>query len=74
VGVLIGFHRWSGTRQPSAFIPSWWLGETITSTPLALAGEIIALIIMTGGIVALAQRSPHVMSGKPGRSGTAGQI
>jgi hypothetical protein len=48
-----------------------WLGETITSTPLALAGEIIALIIMTGGIVALAQRSPHVMSRKPGLSGTA---
>jgi drug/metabolite transporter (DMT)-like permease len=46
-----------------------WLGETITSTPVALAGEIIALIIMTGGIVALAQRSPHVMSSSPGRSG-----
>jgi hypothetical protein len=25
-----------------------WLGETITSTPLALAGEIISLIVMTG--------------------------
>jgi drug/metabolite transporter (DMT)-like permease len=48
-----------------------WLGETITSTPLALAGEIIALIIMTAGIVALAQRSPHVMSRNPGLSGTA---
>ena len=48
-----------------------WLGETITSTPLALAGEIIALIIMTGGIVALAERSPHVMSSSPGRSGAA---
>jgi drug/metabolite transporter (DMT)-like permease len=48
-----------------------WLGETITSTPLALAGEIIALIIMTAGIVALAQRSPHVMSRNPDLSGTA---
>jgi hypothetical protein len=48
-----------------------WLGETITSTPLALAGEVIALIVMTGGIVALAQRSPHVMGGKPAPSGAA---
>jgi hypothetical protein len=35
-----------------------WLGETITSTPLALAGEVTSLTVMTGGIVALAHRAP----------------
>jgi drug/metabolite transporter (DMT)-like permease len=42
-----------------------WLGETITATPLALAGELISLIVMAAGIYALARRAPHVMSSQP---------
>jgi drug/metabolite transporter (DMT)-like permease len=42
-----------------------WLGETITTTPLALAGELISLIVMAAGIYALAHRTPHVMSSQP---------
>jgi drug/metabolite transporter (DMT)-like permease len=42
-----------------------WLGETITATPLALAGELISLIVMGAGIYALAHRAPHVMSSQP---------
>jgi hypothetical protein len=49
-----------------------WLGETITSTPPALAGEVIALIVMTGGIVALAHRAPRVTSRNPELSAAAG--
>jgi hypothetical protein len=49
-----------------------WLGETITATPLALAGEVIALIIMTGGVVALAYRAPHVVGTNPQPSAAAG--
>jgi hypothetical protein len=39
-----------------------WLDETIASTPLALAGEVISLAVMTGGIYALAHRCPQAMS------------
>jgi drug/metabolite transporter (DMT)-like permease len=42
-----------------------WLGETIDSSPLALAGEIISLAVMTLGVFALARRTPHVMSTRP---------
>jgi drug/metabolite transporter (DMT)-like permease len=42
-----------------------WLGETITSSPAALAGEIISLAVMTLGVSALARRTPHVMSTRP---------
>ena len=42
-----------------------WLGETINSSPAALAGEIISLAVMTFGVVALARRAPHVMSTRP---------
>jgi drug/metabolite transporter (DMT)-like permease len=42
-----------------------WLGETITTTPPALAGEAISLIVMAAGIYALARRAPHVMSSPP---------
>jgi drug/metabolite transporter (DMT)-like permease len=45
-----------------------WLGETITSTPLALAGEIISLAVMTGGIYLLAHRAPQVMASHPEQS------
>ena len=39
-----------------------WLGETISSTPLALAGEVVSLAVMTGGIYLLAHRAPQVVS------------
>jgi drug/metabolite transporter (DMT)-like permease len=42
-----------------------WLGEMITTTPLALAGEVTSLIVMTGGIYLLAHRAPQVVSSQP---------
>jgi drug/metabolite transporter (DMT)-like permease len=42
-----------------------WLGETIASSPLALAGEVTSLIVMTGGIYVLAHRAPQIMSRDP---------
>jgi len=45
------------------------LHETIASAPLELAGEAIALAVMTGGILVLAHCTPHLaqeMSGAPG--------
>jgi drug/metabolite transporter (DMT)-like permease len=38
-----------------------WLGETITSTPLGLAGAAVSLAVMTGGIFALAHRAPQAV-------------
>ncbi len=49
-----------------------WLGETITATPLALTGEVISLIVMTGGVVALAYRAPHVVGANPQPSAAGG--
>ena len=40
-----------------------WLGETISSTPLA--GEVTSLAAMTDGIYFLAHRAPHVVSSHP---------
>jgi hypothetical protein len=37
-----------------------WLGEKLTSTPAAVAGEVLALLVMTTGIVILAHRAPIV--------------
>jgi drug/metabolite transporter (DMT)-like permease len=48
-----------------------WLGETISNTPLALAGEVVALVVMTVGICVLAHRAPHVVSSHPELSTTA---
>jgi drug/metabolite transporter (DMT)-like permease len=48
-----------------------WLGERITSTPVAVVGEVISLAIMTGGIYALAHRAPHVMSSRAEPSAAA---
>ena len=38
-----------------------WLDEKFTSTPAAVAGEIIALLVMIAGIYILAHRSPMVI-------------
>jgi drug/metabolite transporter (DMT)-like permease len=37
-----------------------WLNENLRSTPAAIAGEIIALLLMVAGIVVMAHRSPQV--------------
>jgi hypothetical protein len=37
-----------------------WLNEQIASSPGAIAAEVVGLIIMSAGVVALAYRSPHV--------------
>jgi hypothetical protein len=37
-----------------------WLKEGLNSTPLGIAGEVIALIVMVTGIVTIAHRAPHV--------------
>jgi hypothetical protein len=38
----------------------FWLHEKLSSTPAAVAGEVVALVVMTGGIVVLAHRAPIV--------------
>ncbi|HTZ92255.1 MAG TPA: DMT family transporter [Streptosporangiaceae bacterium] len=45
-----------------------WLDETLNSTPLGIAGEVIALILMVTGITVIAHRAPHVA---PARAGPA---
>jgi len=37
-----------------------WLNEQIASSPAAIAAEVVGLILMSVGVVALAYRSPHV--------------
>ena len=37
-----------------------WLNERLTDTPGAIAGEVVALLIMVVGIVVVAHRAPHV--------------
>jgi drug/metabolite transporter (DMT)-like permease len=37
-----------------------WLNEQIASSPAAIAAEVVGLIIMSVGVVALAYRSPHL--------------
>lgn len=37
-----------------------WLGETITSTPWAIGGELAAVAVITAGVVVLARQSPAV--------------
>jgi drug/metabolite transporter (DMT)-like permease len=44
----------------SICIAHFWLKEEVADAPLALVAEVISLAIMTGGIVALARRAPHV--------------
>ena len=44
----------------SISLASVWLKEKLNNTPLGIAGEVIALIIMVTGIVTIAHRAPHV--------------
>ena len=44
----------------SVALASLWLDEKLSGTPAGLAGEVIALIIMTSGIIVVAHRAPHI--------------
>ena len=48
-----------------------WLNEQIASSPAAIAAEIVGLIIMSAGVLALAYRSPHVSADSRGRRSRA---
>jgi len=45
-----------------------WLKEGMSSTPAGIAGEVISLIVMVGGIVVIAHRAPHVAPPAPAAS------
>lgn len=51
----------------SIALAALWLDETLSSTPAAIAGQVIALIVMTVGIVVVAHRAPHLASGARAR-------
>ena len=42
-----------------------WLNEQIASSPAAIAAEVVGLIIMSVGVLALAYRSPHMAAHSP---------
>jgi len=44
----------------SIALASVWLNEKLNDTPLGIAGEVVALIVMVAGIVTIAHRGPHV--------------
>jgi len=48
-----------------------WLDETITSSPGAIAAEVIGLAVMSAGVVALAYRSPHLAAKSPAPNSSA---
>lgn len=53
----------------SILLAHFWLHEALTGTPLAIAGEVIALLVMSAGIVVIAHRAPHVQQQAEGRAG-----
>jgi drug/metabolite transporter (DMT)-like permease len=48
-----------------------WLGERVSSSPASLAGEVIALIIMTVGVITVAHRAPHLAPAAKAKQPTA---
>jgi drug/metabolite transporter (DMT)-like permease len=44
----------------SVALASLWLDEKLSSSPAGVAGEVIALIVMTSGIIVVAHRSPRL--------------
>jgi len=44
----------------SVALASLWLDEKLSSSPAGVAGEVIALIVMSSGIIVVAHRSPRV--------------
>jgi hypothetical protein len=49
----------------SIALASVWLKEKLNNTPLGITGEVIALILMVTGIVAIAHRAPHLHARQP---------
>lgn len=44
----------------SIFLAWLWLDEKLSSSPAAIAGQVVALMLMIAGIVVLAHHSPMV--------------
>jgi drug/metabolite transporter (DMT)-like permease len=49
-----------------------WLDEVVASGPGAIAGEVLALVAMAGGVWLVAHRTPQVADGDGGRRDDAG--
>lgn len=46
-----------------------WLDERLTSTPAAVAGQVISLLVMTAGIVVITHQAPHLSGPKEPAAG-----
>jgi drug/metabolite transporter (DMT)-like permease len=46
-----------------------WLDERLSSSPAAIAGQVISLIVMSAGIVVVAHRAPHLAPGSKAQAG-----
>jgi drug/metabolite transporter (DMT)-like permease len=55
----------------SIALAAWWLDEKLSSTPAAIAGEVIALLVMVAGIVVVAHRSPRMTQADKTKAGKA---
>jgi len=44
----------------SVALAALWLDEKLSSSPAGIAGEVVALAIMSAGIVVVAHRAPHI--------------
>jgi drug/metabolite transporter (DMT)-like permease len=55
----------------SIALAALWLDEKLNSTPAGIAGEVISLLLMIGGIVIVAHRAPKVSAPGPARESTA---
>jgi drug/metabolite transporter (DMT)-like permease len=51
----------------SIALAALWLDEKLASTPAAILGQVIALIVMSAGIVVVAHRAPHLAPGARAR-------
>jgi drug/metabolite transporter (DMT)-like permease len=51
-----------------------WLDEKVRSSPVSIALEVIALIVMSAGIIVVAHRAPHLAAGAgPGQQSDQGR-
>jgi hypothetical protein len=50
-----------------------WLNEQVASSPAAIAAEVVGLIVMSVGVVALAYRSPHMAAHSARSAHAAGE-
>jgi drug/metabolite transporter (DMT)-like permease len=57
----------------SIALAHFWLHESLTSTPLAIAGQVIALLVMTAGITVVAHHAPMVIKQLNPAAPTGGQ-